>query len=247
MFKQLYIKRILVILCLIVLGIGGFLFWASTDIDSGIYIDTLCKGAEDRRCVSLTFDDGPDEVMTPKVLDVLKENGIKATFFIIGSKAEKHPELISRIVEEGHIVGGHSWAHKCYFPIQSSDEIYQELLKCENTIYDITGKSMQLFRPPFGVTNPLIADAVDEHDYITVGWSIRSLDTDSDKDRNEILERIVNRLHNGAVILLHDRCDDSDKLLMKLVAMLRKNNYEIIRLDEMFDIEPYRIVADAEI
>jgi peptidoglycan/xylan/chitin deacetylase (PgdA/CDA1 family) len=222
-----------------VLGIGGPLFWASADVDSGIYIDTLCKGADDRRCVSLTFDDGPDEVMTPKVLDVLKENGIKATFFIIGSKAEKHPELISRIVEEGHIVGGHSWAHKSNFPIQSSNEICHELLKSENMICGITGKSMRLFRPPFGVTNPLISDAVEANGYITVGWSIRSLDTDSDKDRNIILERIVKRLHNGAVILLHDRCACSDELLRMLITALREKNYDIIGLDEMFNIEPY--------
>ena len=208
---------------------------------------TLCRGNDDRRCVSLTFDDGPDDVMTPKVLDILKDNDIKATFFIIGSKAEAHPDLISRIVDEGHIIGVHSWNHGCDFPIQSSDEIYQELSKCENAIYDITGKSMMLFRPPFGVTNPLIADAVDERGYITIGWSIRSLDTDRNKDRSDILKRIVRRLHNGAIILLHDRCDGADDLLRSLIAALRDNNYDIIRLDEMLEIEPYRTVTDTEI
>lgn len=246
MYKQLYIKRILIILCLIALGIGIFLIWASADIDSGVYIKTLCKGPENRHCVSLTFDDGPDEVMTPKVLDILKDNGIKATFFVIGKKAESNPDLISRIVDEGHIIGGHSWNHECDFPIQSSDAIYKELSKSENAIYDITGKSMMLFRPPFGVTNPLIADAVDAHGYITVGWSIRSLDTDQERDRTDILKRIVKRLHNGAVILLHDRCDGADELLKSLITVLYENKYDIIRLDEMFDIEPYRFVADAE-
>ena len=247
MYKQIYIKRILAILCIIALGIGGFLFWASADIESGVYIKTLCGGNEDRRCVSLTFDDGPDDIMTPKVLDILKENRVKATFFIVGSKAEAHPDLISRIVDEGHIIGSHSWNHGCDFPIQSSDEIYQELSKCERTIYDITGKAMMLFRPPFGVTNPLIADAVEAHGYTTIGWSIRSLDTDDNRDRRDILKGIVERLHNGAIILLHDRCNGADELLRLLIAALRDNNYDIIRLDEMLHIEPYRIVVDAEI
>lgn len=221
------------------LAVGGFLFWASSYIDSGVYIKTLCKGADDRRCVSLTFDDGPDEFMTPKVLDILKENDIKATFFIIGSKAEKYPELVSRIIDEGHLIGSHSWDHRVNFPVQPSDVMCQELSKCEDFIFELTGKSMLFFRPPCGITNPLVAEAVAQMGYHTIGWSIRSLDTKQKKSRAEILGRISKRLHNGAVILLHDRCDSADELLRSLLTLLQENDYDVIPLDDLLGVEVY--------
>ena len=234
------IKRLLPIVSLFALAAIGFLFWASFDVDSGVYVKCLCNGSENRRCVALTFDDGPDEVMTPKVLDVLKKYNLKATFFVIGKKAERNPELISRIINEGHIIGGHSWTHTCDFPLKSSAEIYNELLQCEESVYNITGKRMVLFRPPFGVTNPLIAEAVAKKECTCIGWSVRSLDTNESKDRKDINNRIVQRLHNGAIILLHDRCEKADELLQLLISDLFKEGYDIINLDEMLDIELYR-------
>lgn len=240
MVKRLHIKIILIILCLITLGIGGFLFWASADIDSDIYIDTLCKGAECRRCVSLTFDDGPDEIMTPKVLDVLKKYNIKATFFIIGKKAERNPDIISRIVNEGHIIGCHSWSHECNFPLQSSTAIYNEICRCEELIFSLTGKTLNLFRPPFGVTNPLVAGAVKAKGYIPIGWSVRSYDTAEEQSREKVYDRVIRQLHNGAIILLHDRCAKADELVQLLIADLVQKDYEIINIDDMLDVEPYK-------
>ena len=225
-------RRLLAGFIVAVLGGLALLVWSTTDIDAGVYVDCLCKGPDRGHCVALTFDDGPDEVMTPKVLDILKRYDVKATFFIIGEKAEKHPELVSRIVDEGHVIGCHSWYHDFGFPLQSSSCIYGELSRCEDFVYGLTGQRLTLFRPPFGVTNPLIADAVKEKDYKCIGWSIRSLDTDQGKDRKE--------LHDGAVILLHDRCEDADILLEMLVSDLLQKNYEIINLDEMFGLQPYR-------
>lgn len=233
-------KRFLAAAGIVVAVICSFLFWASSDIDSGVYMTCLCKGPEDRKCVCLTFDDGPDENMTPKILDILKKHNLKGTFFVIGEKAEKNPDLVSRIIDEGHIVGGHSWTHGCCFPLQSSEAIHEELCRTEDVIYQLTGRNIALFRPPFGVTNPLIANAVEKMQYTNIGWSIRSLDTDMNKDREAVFHRIIDRLHNGAIILLHDRCDQADELLELLIASLQENEYDIVSLDEMLDIEPYR-------
>ena len=233
-------RRWLVGMFLSLLAVLAFFIWASADIDSGVYVDCSCYGSADRRCVSLTFDDGPDEIMTPKVLDVLCKYNVKATFFIIGEKAEKHPDIVRRIVNEGHIIGAHSWSHSCYFPIQSPQTIYNELCKCEELIYDLTGKRILLFRPPFGVTNPLVAKAVEAKEFKCVGWSIRSLDTDESEDRLDVFKRVVRKLHNGGVILLHDRCDNADQLLEMLISELLNKDYDIINLDEMFEIDPYQ-------
>ena len=221
------------------LAVLAFITWASADIDSGVYVDCLCKGSAERRCVSLTFDDGPDENMTPKVLDVLNKHNIKATFFVIGQKAEKHPEIIKRMVNEGHIIGGHSWSHSYDFPMQSPETIYTEMSECEELVYNLTDKRILLFRPPFGVTNPLVSKAVDAKKYKCIGWSIRSLDTNENEDRVSVFKRITRKLHNGGIILLHDRCDKADELLEMLISDLIEKEYDIINLDEMLGINPY--------
>lgn len=219
----------------------GFLYWSCSDIDSGIYVDCICKGPENRQCVALTFDDGPDEEMTPKILDILSEYNIKATFFVTGKNAGSNPELLARIINEGHIIGNHSWSHASTFPLQSAEDIYKELVQCDSLVYSVTGKKMSLFRPPFGVTNPLIAEAVSKNENVCIGWSIRSLDTDDRKSRKDVLSRIVRKLHNGSIILLHDRCEGSDELLQSLIIEIIDRNYEITNLDEMLGIEPYKV------
>lgn len=239
--RKLYIKRILLTGCLMTICYFGFLYWSCSDIDSGIYVDCICKGPENRQCVALTFDDGPDEEMTPKILDILSEYNIKATFFVTGKNAGSNPELLARIINEGHIIGNHSWSHACTFPLQSAEDIYKELVQCDSLVYSVTGKKMSLFRPPFGVTNPLIAEAVSKNENVCIGWSIRSLDTDDRKSRKDVLSRIVRKLHNGSIILLHDRCEGSDELLQSLIIEIIDRNYEITNLDEMLGIEPYKV------
>ena len=97
------------IVAIIIIGaVSAFLVWASADVASNVYRNTLCRGRNDERVVALTFDDGPDEQMTPRVLDVLNERNIKATFFLVGEKVERHPELVRRMVAEGHIVANHT-------------------------------------------------------------------------------------------------------------------------------------------
>ena len=209
-------------------------------IDSGVYVKCLCKGADNLRNISLTFDDGPDEVMTPKILDILKEHDIKATFFLIGKKAKKFPELVARIVEEGHIIGGHTWKHTYFFPLKSTRKVHKEFCKCENILHEITGKRVTLFRPPFGITNPNIAKAIKDKEYIPIGWSVRSYDTVEKSDRKEVLERISTNLHNGAIILMHDRCKKADELLNMVIADIKSKEYNIVPLDEMLDIAPYK-------
>ena len=134
--------------------------WGSRDIHSDFYLKSICKGNRDKREVALTFDDGPDAQVTPMILDVLKEHNIKATFFIIGSKAEMNPELLKRIDKEGHIIGGHSYSHHFFFDFFSSSKMIREMKKTENMIHSIIGKKICLFRPPYGVTNPPLAKSI---------------------------------------------------------------------------------------
>lgn len=228
------------IVAIIIIGaVSAFLVWASADVASNVYIKTLCRGRNDERVVALTFDDGPDEQMTPRVLDVLNERNIKATFFLVGEKVERHPELVQRMVAEGHIVANHTYSHKSVFPMSKSEVVVEELQRCNDAIAKHTSKRSKLFRPPFGVTNPIIAKAVKHKNLTTIGWSIRSLDTVAKHSRESVCHRVVSRLHDGAVILLHDRCEKADVLLRILIEEIEKRGYKFVALNEIFNIEVY--------
>ena len=110
--------------------------------------------------VLVGFDDGPDPKMTLKILDVLKEYNAKAIFFLIGEKAKKHPEIVRRIAKEGHLIGGHSMNHRNNFAFLSRSKVEEEIMGGINSVEEITQKEINLFRPPFGLSNPVIANVI---------------------------------------------------------------------------------------
>lgn len=202
------------------------------------YLRMRCRARGAERRVALTFDDGPDPQRTPAVLDLLARQGVRATFFVVGARAEAHPELVRRMVAEGHVVGNHSYTHSWRFPLRSLGRTVEELRRTGEVLHRITGRQPRLFRPPFGVTNPTIARAVRRLGLDPVGWSIRSLDT-MGQSPERVAARILRRLHPGAVILLHDRCAGSERLVGLLVEGLRSRGLEPVTLPELFDIEAY--------
>jgi peptidoglycan/xylan/chitin deacetylase (PgdA/CDA1 family) len=218
----------------------GFLAWASADIGSGVYVKALCRARTGRRAVALTFDDGPHPERTPRILDILKKHGVQATFFVIGKRAAAHPEIVRRIVAEGHLVGNHTFRHSPRFPLGGSSsmarEIAREIERCDEALEKITGARPKLFRPPFGVTNPNIARALRRSKHTVAGWSIRSLDTVARRPREKVLERVSLRLHPGAVILLHDDREGGDRLLEMILNHLERNDYKVERFDKLFGL-----------
>lgn len=210
----------------------------SASVRASWYLRMRCRARGAGRRVALTFDDGPDPQRTPAVLDLLARQGVRATFFVVGARAEAHPELVRRMVAEGHVVGNHSYTHSWRFPLRSLGRTMEELRRTGEVLHRITGRQPRLFRPPFGVTNPTIARAVRRMGLDPVGWSIRSLDT-MGQSPERVAARILRRLHPGAVILLHDRCAGSEQLVGLLVEGLRSRGLEPVTLPELFDIEAY--------
>lgn len=210
----------------------------SASVRASWYLRMRCRARRAGRRVALTFDDGPDPQRTPAVLDLLARQGVRATFFVVGARAEAHPELVRRMVAEGHVVGNHSYTHSWRFPLRSLGRTMEELYRTGEVLHRITGRQPRLFRPPFGVTNPTIARAVRRLGLDPVGWSIRSLDT-MGQSPERVAARILRRLHPGAVILLHDRCAGSERLVGLLVEGLRSRGLEPVTLPELFDIEAY--------
>lgn len=214
-------------------GLGlGFLFYASYSINANIYIHTHCRKRTQDKIVAITFDDGPDERQTPKVLNVLKERDTPACFFCIGHKIKGNEGLIRKIIEEGHSIGNHSYSHSSFFPLYPFTRMKEDLLSCQRALEKISGSPVTWFRPPFGVTNPTLAKAVRELEYTTIGWNIRTFDTQNYKPE-KIIRRIKKRLVPGSIILLHDRMPDSDLLLIKILDLLEKENYTVIPLNKL--------------
>lgn len=226
------------VIVILLLGVLAALVWASADIGSWVYLKALCRAESADRVVALTFDDGPDADSTPRVLDLLKRHGVRATFFVVGEQARQNPELIHRMVAEGHTVAGHSYYHLPQSTLWSSQRYTEELFRCNDVVARLTGLRMRLYRPPFGVTNPPIARAVKNLGLIPVGWSVRSLDTVT-KNSDRVVDRVMRGLRGGDVILLHDRLENSEELLEKLLTALRTQHYTTATVDELFKIEAY--------
>lgn len=167
------------ILCIlvIVLSITVFMVWASASIRSGVYVRAFCREKTDRKVVYLTFDDGPHPPETERVLDVLRERGARATFFLIGSKVSGNEAVLRRMLEEGHALGLHTYSHAGTFPLLSFDKMLADVNEGKRAVESVAGKKISLFRPPFGVTNPTIAKVVRTLGLHTVGWDVRSFDT----------------------------------------------------------------------
>lgn len=230
------IAYILLVAVVLLLAFG---YYASFFIGRGMYIKAFCCGQGSAKKIAITFDDGPEESMTVRVLDVLARHHVKAAFFLIGEKARQHPEIVKRIMEEGHIIGSHSFTHTGLFPFGRRSKIADELTKTRHILKEITGRTVCLFRPPFGVTNPAIAAAIRAGGYQTVGWSVRAFDTRRYVSRSRILSRLLKGIHPEAVVLLHDRCEKADALVEDFIVAAQKKGYEFVGLDELLKIRAY--------
>ncbi|MDR1202198.1 MAG: polysaccharide deacetylase family protein [Tannerellaceae bacterium] len=226
---------IVIVIISVLVVIGIYLVYASYRIDSGIYVKALCRKKTDDKIVALTFDDGPDPTNTPPVLDVLRRYSVQATFFCIGKRAEEQPDIIRRIQQEGHLAGNHSYVHTPSFPLFSTARMTADLQQSQQVLERITGTKIILFRPPYGVTNPMVRKVVCKLGYTVIGWSIRSFDTRKEEE-NRIFNRIVKQIKPGAVILLHDRLPGSAALVMRLLDYLKRQGYKVVRIDKLFEL-----------
>jgi len=183
--------------------------------------------------IALTFDDGPNEVFTPKVLDLLKKHQAKATFFCIGKNIEQHPKLFKRIISEGHLIGNHSYVHTNNYGFLNTKQVLADISKTQQLIKETSQIENNLFRPPFGVTNPNIAKAVKTLNLQTVGWSVRSLDTKATNVKS-VLNKITKKIKKGDIILLHDSSELSFLILEQLLQFLDKHKYKSVTVNELF-------------
>jgi len=163
----------------------------------------LPEAAANRREIALTIDDGPDPVVTPQVLDLLDRYEVRATFFCIGDKAARHPDLCREIVRRGHSIENHSQHHSHRFALLGRSGFMRELQTAQTTLTAITGRQPQFFRAPAGLRNPFLDPVLTKLGLRLTSWSARGFDTRIN-DTAQVSQRLLRDLRPGAILLVHD-------------------------------------------
>lgn len=204
----------------------------------GTYKNVITHGDGTLKNITLTFDDAPDEVNTHKLLDILKENGVKASFFMIGENMRgSNVALVKRAYDEGHLVLSHSFSHPRMTDLNAMD-MSAQLDRTSQRIEEITGKYPLLFRPPYGAINPLVVDVINEHNMTTILWSMDSLDWGIE-DPKPIVQIVGSKIQSGDIIMMH--CNSSSVgALPSIIKNLKEQGYTFVSLEDMLKIKAYR-------
>lgn len=205
--------------------------WGSFNISSGIYLSTFNGIVTNEFKIALTFDDGPHQ-NTLAVLDLLNKFKAKATFFITGENAEKHPDIVKKMQESGHQIGNHTYSHSEKFPFFSSKIMVEEIAKTSIIIKKLTGTKPKTFRPPFGITNPRVAKSIKKLNLDAIGWSVRSLDTVTNNPE-KVIRRIIKKTKPGSIILLHEYTVHSAFVLEQILKYFSEQGYSFESVDEL--------------
>lgn len=193
----------------------------------------------DSKKIVLSFDDGPDPKVTPKLLDLLKKYNIKANFFVLGKKAEEFPNIIKRIVEEGHELCSHGYSHnKVHF--MRRDKFIKEIEDTEKIIESLVGRKPKYYRAPHGFIRYDLYRILKAKGYKLIAWSIGVWDTEKDITPQKIIERIKDKIKGGDIILLHDG-DESNlrpqyamlESLPEIINMIQQKGFFFVKISEI--------------
>ena len=226
-----------VALALILLGVF--------DVNSSLWAPTFSR-APGKQAVALTFDDGPDEQFTPRVLEILAREKVPACFFAVGERALARPELLRAIAAAGHIVGNHSHTHAWNINFALHGRLRREIAACGEAVKAAIGRTPAFYRAPFGFKNPALGDVLAERGLSCIGWQVRGFDAMGGTPEG-IARRLVLKAKAGGVLLLHDGAGlqgTSDRnatleALPMIIEGLRARGFEFKRLDELLDKPAY--------
>lgn len=189
--------------------------------------------------VALTFDDGPDDVYTPRVLDVLAKYNVRATFFLIGSAAEKHRGIVERIIREGHEIGNHTYFHS-NLSRMAPWQILLDLGKANKVFSDITGKDVPVVRPPYGALDPPAVKAIGDKGYNVLLWTVDSLDWWG-ISKEEVIGNVLPKVETGVIVLQHSSGGPDEDLtgsvdaLPDIIETLQSQGYSFHTASEILE------------
>lgn len=204
--------------------------------EKGWRIKTESVPKEDKgkniKAVALTFDDGPNKQTTNRLLDILEENNVKATFFVLGDRAEKDAETLKRIYNDKMEIGSHTYSHK-QLTKMSAENIKNEVDKTNNAIYKAIGQNPTLIRPPYGSYNENVKSL---SGVPIVLWSVDTLDWKS-KNADAIYKEVTESVKDGSVLLFHDIYSTSVDAVERIIPELKNRGYEMVTVSELAEIK----------
>ncbi len=183
------------------------------------------------KLVALTFDDGPSAEQTPRLLDICEKYGAHVTFYVLGSQAEKYPQILARAAKIGCEVGSHTYSHKQLTKL-SSDTLKSEIEDASAVIESATGRPPRTLRPPYGAYNASVAESANA---AIVLWSIDTLDW-STKDADQTVENILSGVRDGDIILLHDIYSQSIDAAERVIPALQSRGYILVTVEELINL-----------
>lgn len=201
----------------------------------------LMRGPGTKREVALTFDDAPDDMFTPKILDILEEKNAKATFFLVGYRVKKYPDIAKRIVQEGHAIGNHSYNHPDFLKLGDED-FRKQITKTDLLISSFTGHTTSIVRPPYGSISERQIEWLAAKNKIIVNWDVDSLDWKG-IDAKQVTSNILPHVSPGSIILQHSGTGDGGDLsgtvhaLPDLIDELRKKGYNLVTVPQMIEMD----------
>ncbi|MGI6120295.1 MAG: polysaccharide deacetylase family protein [Desulfosporosinus sp.] len=224
-------KLIFGILFLIIMG--GLLIIAQRSLTMPSLVrapGTYYMAYTQEKVIALTFDDGPDPIDTPKILDILKEKNVRATFFVLGEAAHANPHLLKRILLEGHEIGNHSFYHD-----YQQRRLVEEIKQTDQEVFAATGTHTYFYRPPGGFLSKNQLESINKSGHMVALWSVDSKDW-RNPGTKQIVDNVIRNVFPGAIVLLHDGGDQRTQTVNALgpiIDALRNLGYRLTTLSEL--------------
>ena len=221
MKKRLFGASAGIVAVILVFGLVSFLLTPYAKTYSAEHV------SQSKKQIALTFDDGPGK-HTQQLLDGLRERNVKASFFLMGSKVEKRPEIVKTMHDDGHLIGCHTWSHISFFE-HTDDEIAEEIDRTNKLIESITGEYPKFLRPPYGYYTGAMLNKIDS---IAILWSASPRDW-VHIDEEYIYSWFLDHASDGDIILLHDTKDATVPAVLRAIDTLTEQGFEFVRVDEL--------------
>ncbi len=213
---------------LLATGLAGWMSSVSARTQRDVPIYSVDTG---EKKVAISFDAAWGADDTPKLLEILKQHNVKATFFLTGIWVKKYPQMVQAIAADGHEIGNHSLTHPHFASLPES-EIKQELAENDALIFKLTNKHTRLFRPPFGEYNNLVLQTAREMGYEVIQWSVDSLDWQG-IGKEAIVDRVLENIQPGAIVLFHNNAQYTPEALPVILDTLQQQGYQIVPVSDL--------------
>jgi peptidoglycan/xylan/chitin deacetylase (PgdA/CDA1 family) len=230
----------------------SYSYWVAHLNGTDLYapsVKVLKRGNPNLKEIAITIDDGPHPASCATILDVLKREGVHATFFPVGKRVKERPDLVKRMVEEGNEVGNHTQDHLRLTTLRP-DQVRKQLSFCELNFYRATGRRMYIMRPPGMNQNTEVLDIIKSMGYTTIGWTsaakdfISGVEHQTEVPPDVVAKRVLVDAGNGGIILVHDAPDTAEALPI-IIDKLKSEGFKFVTIPEMLAHLPNPVVVQS--